>query len=227
MPNNNINAQGLLSGGLWQYFNPSNLNPLNILFAIGMAFLVGMVINWVYYHNYKGVMFSRTFGMTLVMMTLITTPVVMVIKGSIELAMGMVGALSIVRFRTAVKDPLDIAYLFWALTMGILIGAGQYFMAVLALVSIMLLVMVLSRMSNKGVDSYLLVLHFDDFAERQIEVSLRRLRFQRLKSKTVTRTGVEMTIEVRVDKTNALINDLLSIEGVHDATLVAYQNEAV
>ena len=142
--------------------------------------------------------------------------------------MGMVGALSIVRFRTAVKDPLDTAYMFWALTMGILLGAGYFLIAVIVAIAIALLIFVLNSVKIKKEDSYLLVMHYDDYAEQAIERVLRTQRFRHLKSKTVTRMGVEMTVELRVDANNTskLINTLLDQEGVHDATLVAYQNEA-
>ena len=97
--------------------------PGDLFTALGLGFLVGLIIALVYRKTYRGVLFSPSFTVTLIMLTLLTTPVVMCIKSDIALSMGMVGALSIVRFRTAVKDPLDTAYMFWALTMGILLGA--------------------------------------------------------------------------------------------------------
>ena len=102
-----------------------NLTPWKIAIGLGMGLLVGLIIAFVYKRCYRGVLYSPTFAMTLMMLTLITTPVVMCIKSDIALSMGMVGALSIVRFRTAVKDPMDTAYMFWALTMGILLGADR------------------------------------------------------------------------------------------------------
>ena len=114
-----------------------------ILLAMVLALVLGLVIAFIYKRNYRGVMYSNNFALTLVMMTLITTPVVLCIRNSIALSMGMVGALSIVRFRTAVKDPLDTAYMFWALTTGILLGAGQFFLTACAVVGIGLLLTVL------------------------------------------------------------------------------------
>ena len=197
---------------------------VSMLFALG----AGYVITMVYRRNYRGVMYSGNFALSLLMMTVITTPVVLCIRNSIALSMGMVGALSIVRFRTAVKDPLDTAYMFWALTMGILLGAGYFLIAVIVAIAIALLIFVLNSVKIKKEDSYLLVMHYDDYAEQAIERVLRTQRFRHLKSKTVTRMGVEMTVELRVDANNTskLINTLLDQEGVHDATLVAYQNEA-
>ncbi len=214
------------ASNLSKFFTNGNIDLISVLLSIVFAFVIGAFIYWVYHANYRGVMYSRNMGMTLVMMTLITTPVVMCIKSSIELSMGMVGALSIVRFRTAVKDPLDTVYMFWALTMGILLGAGYLLLAVVVAIAIGLLIFVMNAVKVKKEDSYLLVMHYDDFAEQAIERVLRSLRFRHLKSKTVTRMGVEMTVEVRVENSTKLINALLDQEGVHDATLVAYQNEA-
>ena len=200
---------------------------LKILFAMLLAFATGLFIFWVYKMNYKGVMYSQNFALTLVLMTLITTPVVMCIRNSIQLSMGMVGALSIVRFRTAVKDPLDTAYMFWALTMGILLGAGQFFLAGLATVGIAALVFVLSRLTTKAPDSYLLVVRCAPGAEGAVTGALRGVKHQRLKSRTVTPQGSEITLEVRVDRQEALMKSLMATEGVRDATMVAYQSETL
>ena len=196
-----------------------------VLFSLIAAFAVGVFIYWTYRTNYRGVMYNNNFGLTLILMTLITTPVVMCIRDSIQLSMGMVGALSIVRFRTAVKDPLDTAYMFWALTMGILLGAGQFFMAAMTVVGIAALIFLMSRMQFKATNAFLLVIHYVPGLEGQINGVLRGVRVMQVKSKTVSRNGAEMTVEVRVDKQDALIGKLLSIEGVQDATLVAYKPE--
>ncbi len=196
-----------------------------VLFSLIAAFAVGVFIYWTYRTNYRGVMYNNNYGLTLILMTLITTPVVMCIRDSIQLSMGMVGALSIVRFRTAVKDPLDTAYMFWALTMGILLGAGQFFMAAMTVVGIAALIFLMSRMQFKATNAFLLVIHYVPGLEGQINGVLRGVRVMQVKSKTVSRNGAEMTVEVRVDKQDALIGKLLSIEGVQDATLVAYQPE--
>ena len=197
-----------------------------VLFSLIAAFAIGMFIYWTYRTNYRGVMYNNNFGLTLVLMTLITTPVVMCIRESIQLSMGMVGALSIVRFRTAVKDPLDTAYMFWALTMGILLGAGQFFLTALAVVGIAVLITVLVHIQSKGLSSFLLVVRMGEEAERAANQIVGSIRVQQLKSKTVSSNGIEATYEVRVDKPDALLNKLRSVPGVYDATLVSYTGEA-
>ena len=204
-----------------------NLTPWKIIIGLVMGCIVGLIIAFVYKRCYRGVLYSPTFSMTLMMLTLITTPVVMCIKSDIALSMGMVGALSIVRFRTAVKDPMDTAYMFWALTMGILLGAELYVhaLAVVLGISVILIAMTFIRFRNPN--AYLLVVHYDDYAESEITQLLRRtVRQRRLRSKTVTRSGAEMTVEVRLDSKQDLVSAVLNIEGVHDATLVACQVEA-
>ncbi len=199
---------------------------LTIIVTMVLALVLGCAIAWVYRRNYRGVMFSGNFTLTLIMMTLITAPVVLCIKNSVALSMGMVGALSIVRFRTAVKDPLDTAYMFWALTTGILLGAGQFLLSVVAMVLIAIMMTVLVNIQSKGVNSYLLVIRASAEAERSIAQLVSGIRIQKLKSKTVNGSSVEMTYEVRVDKPDALLNRLNSVPGVIDATLVSYQGEA-
>ena len=141
--------------------------------------------------------------------------------------MGMVGALSIVRFRTAVKDPMDTAYMFWALTMGILLGAELYVIALVVVLGISVVLFLMTFVKFTNPNAYLLVLHYDEEAEYDINQQLRRtVKQRRLRSKTVTRAGAEMTYEVRLDNKQDLVASMLNIEGVHDATLVACQTEA-
>ena len=203
-----------------------SLTPMKMVLALAMGFLVGLIIALVYRKTFRGVLYSPSFSTTLIMLCMITTPVVMCIKSNIALSMGMVGALSIVRFRTAVKEPLDTVYMFWAITMGILLGAGQYIISLVVVITISVILLVLSFVHFRNPNSYLLVMHYDEYAEGDIEAELRRsVRFSRLRSKTVTRAGAEMTYEVRMDQKADLVGRMLDIEGVHDATLVAMQTE--
>ena len=161
------------------------------------------------------------------LLCLVTTPVVMAIGSNVALSMGMVGALSIVRFRTAVKDPLDTAYMFWAITMGILVGSNAYVIAIVALLGIAVILLAISYLRLRSPNGYLLVVHYDEEAQVDIENTLKRgVRFYRLRSKTVTRSGAEMTVEVRLDRRVNIVTDMLDINGVYDATLVACQTEA-
>ena len=230
MPDN-LNTNTIANGanGLSAYFAEqfASLTPAKVLVALALGFVVGLIIALVYKKCYRGVLYSPSFAMTLVMLTLITTPVVMCIKSDLSLSMGMVGALSIVRFRTAVKDPMDTAYMFWALTMGILLGAELYVIALVVVLGIAVVLFAMTFIKFTNPNAFLLVLHYDEEAEYDITQQLRRMvKQRRLRSKTVTRAGAEMTFEVRLDNKQDLVAAMLNIDGVHDATLVACQTEA-
>ena len=204
----------------------SDMTPLSVVIALLAALLAGIVIAVVYRRAYRGVLYSPSFAITLVMLTLITTTVVMRIGSNIALSMGMVGALSIVRFRTAVKDPMDTAYMYWALTTGIVLGAGLYTIALVVVLGIAIIVLLLTFVKLPSANSYLLVLHYDEAATDAIQSVLSRVKNRRLRSKTVTQNGAEMTVEVRIGERQDIISQMLDIDGVYDATLVACQNEA-
>lgn len=204
----------------------SALTPINIIIALLMGLVVGSIVAFVYRRSYRGVLYSPSFAITLIMLTLITTPVVLCIKSNLSLSMGMVGALSIVRFRTAVKDPMDTAYMFWALTMGILLGAELYVMAIVVVLGLAIIILLLTFVKLPTATSYLLVLHYSEYATEDIQGVLDRVKNRRLRSKTVTQNGAEMTVELRVSDRQDIVSQMLDIEGVYDATLVACQNEA-
>ena len=201
--------------------------PGEVILALALGLGVGLIVAFTYKLCYRGVLYSPNFSLTLIMMTLVTTPVVMCISSNLALSMGMVGALSIVRFRTAVKEPLDTTYMFWALTMGILLGAKLYIPAVVVALGISLIMFALTFIRFHKDDAYLLVVHYDEEAEGDIQQLLRAtVKNHRLRSKTVTRASAEMTVEVRLSDKQSLVANMLNIEGVYDATLVACQTDA-
>ena len=213
---------------IWQDQTISISSFPTVLVTLLIAFAVGVFIFWIYKMNFRGVMYSQNYALSLVLLCIITATVVLCIRQSLALSMGMVGALSIVPFRTAVKDPLDTAYMFWSLTMGILIGAGQFFLAAVAVIGIALLITIISRVASKPAETFLLVLRGEAGVEGDVTNLLRRLKHMRLKSKTLSGDGVEITYEIRLERQHdVLINKLLSIPGVQDATLVSYANETL
>ena len=228
--NSNLTFSDVVQGSSfadWFANQLSNFTPVNVAFALLAALIMSVIIALVYKKTYRGVLYSPSFALTLILLTLVTTPVVMAIGSNVALSMGMVGALSIVRFRTAVKDPLDTAYMFWAITMGILIGSNAYVIAIVAVLGISVIMLAISYLRLRAQNGYLLVLHYDETALRDIETTLKRnTRFYRMRSKTVTHSGAEMTVEVRLDGKVNIVTDMLDIKGVYDATLVACQTEA-
>ena len=202
---------------------------LTIVFSLALAFATGLFIYWIYRTNYRGVMYNNNFGLTLVLMTLITTPVVMCIRESIQLSMGMVGALSIVRFRTAVKDPMDIVFLFWAIIGGIVLGAGLIPLAIFGSLFVgLVLILALNRKSRDI--PYMLMLNLDGGAAESEAAELVKKNTQRtvVKSKSVSGEGIELTFEVRLSgDATAFVNELNALSGVKSAVLVASGGEAL
>lgn len=201
------------------------------IFDVGLAmllsFAIGLFIFYVYKKTFAGVMYSASFGVSIMAMTMITTLIILAVTSNVVLSLGMVGALSIVRFRTAVKEPLDIAFLFWAISAGIVIGAGLIPLGIIG--SVLIGIMLLLFVNKKSSDTpYIIVLNLeDDKAENDCMAMMKeKTKKSLIKSKTVSMNGIELTIEVRLkDMSAKLLNELLTIKGVKNACLVSYNGE--
>lgn len=200
----------------------------DMLVALALAFAVGLFICEVYKKTYRGVMYSRSFGITLLALAMLTTLAIMTVTSNVVLSLGMVGALSIVRFRTAIKEPLDIAFLFWSIVAGIMLGAGMIPLAVFSSVILGVVLLYMANRKGSTEDVYILVLQCaNEEAEKQASTILeQRVKQFSLKSKTVSAGGIEWTVEVRIQEgTTQFINQLYAIDGVTSATLVSYNGE--
>lgn len=197
----------------------------SIVLGIVTALLMGAVIYAVYSKFYVGVIYSRSFAITLVGMTVLTAMVTLAISTNIVISLGMVGALSIVRFRTAVKDPLDLLYLFWAITTGITAGAGMYLLVLVTAVIMIVMVMIFYNKQQKG-RIYIAVIHYvgDEVGDNVIR-SFGKMKYF-VKSKTVRKGKTEMAVEVYCkDNDMFFLDKIRDIEGVEDATLIQYNGE--
>jgi len=215
---------------LKENFSTSNAGSLPmLLLTLGCAFVTGLFIYYLYKRTFSGVLYSRNFNISLVLITMVTALIIRCITSNLALSLGMVGALSIVRFRTAVKEVMDTVYMFWAVAVGITMGAGFFLMGIVGTAVIGVLLYVLYMIKNKGTYAYLLVIRHDFDCSGEISYAVRKLpRGTRLKSRTVTRNGVEVTLELRLPggyDDSAIINDILKIEGVTDASLISYQGD--
>lgn len=207
--------------------NITSVSVLDMAIALALAFGIGMFIFLVYKKTYQGVMYSASFGTTLVALTMITTVVILAVTSNVVLSLGMVGALSIVRFRTAIKEPLDIAFLFWSIAVGIVLAAGMIPLAVIGsvIIGVILLVFV-NRKSHCS--PYIVVISCADseaekaaraFLEKSVEKCI-------VKSKTAQKGLIELNIEIRLRNDNTdFINALSDISGVNSAVLVSYNGE--
>ena len=202
--------------------NLSSVSIPDALIALALAFALGLFIFLIYKKTYAGVMYSSGFGVTLLALTMITTLVILAVTSNVVLSLGMVGALSIVRFRTAIKEPLDIAFLFWSIAVGIVLAAGMIPLAVLG--SGVIGVILLAFANRKPhVRPYIAVLQCDCQASEHRAVKYLKTQ---VKSKTAQQGSVELNLEVRLkgDGTD-FINDIAALEGVRSAVLVSYNGD--
>lgn len=207
--------------------NVTSVSILDMVVALALAFCIGLFIFMVYKKTYTGVMYSAGFGVTLVAMTMITTLVILAVTSNVVLSLGMVGALSIVRFRTAIKEPLDIAFLFWSIAAGIVLAAGMIPLAIFGsvVIGIMLLVFVNKKSATHP---YILVLqcdghHTETKAKQFIEQQANKVV---VKSKSAQKGMVELNLELRLKNDNTdFVNALAGMQGVHSAVLVSYNGD--
>ena len=199
----------------------------DIVVALFVSFALGLYIYFVYTKTFKGVMPSSSFGVSLIAMGLITTLIILAVSTNLIVSLGMVGALSIVRFRTVVKEPLDLVYLFWAITSGIVIGAGLISMAIIGgLVIGLILFIFVNRKSNDTPYVVVISCATDQAEEQSLTLLNDKTKKHTVKAKSVSREGVELTVEVRLKESSSqFVNALLTIEGVHNATLVSYSGD--
>lgn len=207
--------------------NVTSVSFLDMLLAIVLAFGIGLFIFFVYKKTYTGVMYSSSFGVTLIALTMITTVVILAVTSNVVLSLGMVGALSIVRFRTAIKEPLDIAFLFWALAVGIVLAAGLIPLAVIGSAVIGgILIFFVNKKSYTN--PYIVVVRCDSHnsevrAKKCLDKNVERCT---VKSKTVQKDFIELNYEIRLKDDNTdFINQLSELPGVTNAVLVSYNGE--
>lgn len=205
----------------------SSFSILDMSLALLLAFALGLFIFAVYRKTFNGVMYSASFGVSLMAMTLITTLIILAVTSNVILSLGMVGALSIVRFRTAIKEPMDIAFLFWSISAGIVTGAGLLPLAVLGSLFIgLILVLFVNKKSSDN--PYILVVSCEnDEAEAEVNRFINEaVKKSLLKSKTVSAGGIELTVEVRLrEMATHFVNELSALPNVTSAVLVSYNGE--
>ena len=207
--------------------NVNAVSVFDMVLALLLAFGVGLFIFFVYKKTYAGVMYSSGFGVTLVALTMITTLVILAVTSNIVLSLGMVGALSIVRFRTAIKEPLDIAFLFWAIAAGIVLAAGLIPLAVFGSVFIGVILLVFANRKDMT-HPFIVVIDCDghDSETKALELLHAHTVRTSVKSKTARKGAVELNVEVRLKDGNTdFVNELSDIQGVSSAVLVSYNGD--
>ena len=207
--------------------NVSSISVFDMLLTIVLSFGIGLFISLIYRKTYRGVMFSAGFGTTLIALTMITSIVILAVTSNVVLSLGMVGALSIVRFRTAIKEPLDIAFLFWAIGAGIVLAAGLIPLAVIGSICIGLIL--LFFVNRKGESRpYMVVLNCEnhDAEVKAKEFLARNVIRSTVKSKSAVKGAIEMNIEVRLKEDDTdFIGILSEMPGVNSAVIVSYNGD--
>jgi len=202
----------------------ASLSIFDILVALAVSFALGLFIFFVYKRTFSGVMYSQSFAISLIAMNLITCLVIVAVSTNLIAALGMVGALSIVRFRTVIKEPLDLVYLFWSIAIGIIIGVGLIPLAVIGSIAIGGILFVFVHKKD-GDTPYVVVVNCED-EKAEVEswgLIKSKTKKQVIKSKSVSRNGIELTVEVRLSgETVSFLNELLGKPGVSNAVLVSY-----
>lgn len=207
--------------------NIASVSILDMVISMIMAFGIGMFIFLIYKKTFTGVMYSSSFGVTLAAMTMISTLVILAVTSNVVLSLGMVGALSIVRFRTAIKEPLDLAFLFWAIGVGIVLAAGMIPLAVFGSVTIGVILLIFANKKSYS-NPYIVVLRCEGH-DRELEAAeyLRsQVKHCVIKSKTVQKESIELQIDIRMKGDNTdFVNHLSRMQGINSAVLVSYNGE--
>ena len=207
--------------------NVSSVSLLDMGIALALAFCLGLFIFLVYKKTFNGVMYSSSFGVTLIALTMITTVIILAVTSNVVLSLGMVGALSIVRFRTAIKEPLDIAFLFWSIAVGIVLAAGMIPLAVIGSVIIGVILLVFVN-KKSHVHPYILVLECDcqESENKAKEFLSQHVTRSVVKSKTAQAGKVELNLEVRLKEDNTdFVAALSQLKGIRSAVLVSYNGD--
>lgn len=207
--------------------NINSFSTLDVLLALGLSFVLGLFIFLIYKKTYSGVMYSDSFGVSLIAMSMITSLVIIAVTSNVVLSLGMVGALSIVRFRTAIKEPLDIAFLFWSIAAGIVLAAGMIPLAVIGsiIIGIVLLIFVNKK---QHINPYIAVIKCDSHeSEKAAHTFLEKQTVRcTVKSKTAVNGSVEVNYEIRLKDDNTdFVNILSEMNGVQSAVLVSFNGE--
>ncbi|MCL2671319.1 MAG: DUF4956 domain-containing protein [Clostridiales bacterium] len=209
-------------------FHMNTFQPWLTVFTVFVGLALGLFIFLIYKVTFTGVLYSRSYNLSLVMLTMVSSLVIMFMSNNVKLSLGMVGALSIVRFRTAIKDPIDTVFMFWAIAVGIACGAQYFIEAIIGTFLIGIIMLILCSIKKNAALPFLLIIHYDPAANGQIRKMVAQLPHARLKSRTEQRDGVELAIELRVrDNETGFVSKFMQVEGVYDATLIAHQGDMI
>lgn len=197
-----------------------------ILLSLLVAFVIGVFIVYIYKKTYSGVVYSKSFSLCIILLGMVTAMVIRTISSNLALSLGMVGALSIVRFRTAIKEPTDTVFMFWSITAGIMAGAGLYIVAVIASICIGILYFIGYMLGFKAKHQFLVILKYNVAIDKAILKQINKLPKTKIKSKSISKDIVELTFELEQKENDTKVLDYFNgAKGVESVSMISYQND--
>jgi len=222
-----VGFQDIVKKSFAQMEFSSALSVGDIIVTLTATFIMGMFIFVIYKKTFQGVLYTQSYNVSLVMVSLVTSLIIMTISSNFVLSLGMVGALSIVRFRTAIKDSMDIVFMFWAIAIGIANGAGFYKLSIIGTLFIGVIMYILTHIKSKSAP-YLLIINYEEPSHTKVLEFIKKVGSYNLKSKSVIKDKIEITLEVRIKHDDvSFMNNLSKLDGVMDAVLVSYNGDYI
>ncbi len=225
-----LSVKDVIKKSILENFN-GTISAGDMLLSLLIAFVIAIFIIYVYRKTYTGVVYSKAFSLCILMLAMVTAMIIRTISSNIALSLGMVGALSIVRFRTAVKEPVDTGFMFWGISAGIMTGAGLYVPAMVASLGIGVLYFITYLMGFKVSNRYLLVLKYKSSAHEEVLSKIKKLKKCKIRSKSIYDNVIELSLEVDIKDNNgklestSVVDQFEGVNGVINASLIAYQND--
>ena len=221
-----MNLSDIFESSFLEGYASADITGYKAVICLMLCAAFGLYIFLAYRVLTRKSFFDKNFVISLPVIAVITGAIILTVQSNIVISLGMVGALSIVRFRTAIKDPIDTVYMFWAVGEGLALGAGFVDVGLIGALVIGVIMVIITSVKGSSTMPYLLILHFDDRASQQIKGLIRQLPKAHIKSKTVQHDGIELTIELRIRESDTdFVDKFLRVPGVFDATLVAHQGD--
>lgn len=215
----------LIQNAIVQQFT-GTISLTSILLSLFSSFVIALFILVVYKRTYNGVVMSKSFSLLLVLLAMVTSLAVRTISSNLALSLGMVGALSIVRYRTAVKDPMDTGFIFWAIMAGIMSGIGLYLIAIVSALALGLLFMLVFGFQVKKSAQFLLIIRYESSAHEAVLSALKKLPAHKLRNKTMVANSIELTFDIEIKANEEqIIDPIKAIKGVESVNLISYQHD--
>lgn len=211
---------------LLQGFSSSTLSSVEIILAMGIAFLLAVYMFFVYRLMTKNAFYSKSFNISMATISLVTCGIIIAMQSSLVISLGMVGALSIVRFRTAIKEPIDLLFLFWSIGTGIICGTGLYKIAIIVAVCVTIALLILQLIPEVKSANILFISSEKKDAEKELETILTELACShRIKSRNMTVSGVDLVYEIRTKTATDLLEKLGELDGIKSVSLIEHEGE--